>query len=123
MMLTFSLEQTPFTTVMENLYSLKGIKSVTVVILTLPSTRLNGAPVAGKISTSIAVTGVMLASQDKDTSLSSLLIAIRFTGAEGTGMDHSSKMKYIVHRIILWKEGRVSNSGIKLCKHIANNEF
>ena len=60
-----------------------------VVILTLPSTRLDEVPSAGIIiSTSIAIMGVnplKAVSHDRDTSLSPMLVTTRLdTGSGGT---------------------------------------
>ena len=88
--LTFSLGPAQLTTAMENLYSLNGIKPIMVVMFMLPSTRLNGAPIAGKISTSMAVMGVISnpRSQERDTSLSPMLVTVRFIGAGQAKMNH-----------------------------------
>ena len=86
-MLTFSLGPIRLTTAIENLNSLKGIKLVMVVMLVLPSTRLNGIPIAGMTSTSMAVMGmdpfVELVSQERDTSLSPMLVKIRLVTGSG----------------------------------------
>ena len=59
-----------------------------VVVLTLPSTRLDEVPSAGIISTSIAIMGVSpleVVSHDRDNSLSPMLVTTRLdTGSGGT---------------------------------------
>ena len=84
-MFTISLRPSKLTTTIENLYSLKGIKSVIIVALTLPRTRLKGDPVAGNISISIAIGGdpVNPASQERDTSLSPILDTTRLVTGSG----------------------------------------
>ena len=95
-MLTFSLGPIRLTTAIENLYSLKGIKPVMVVMLTLPSTHLNGIPVAGMTSTSMAVMGVNpsveLVSQERDTSLSPMLVKIRLVTGSGEAVQYNEKL-------------------------------
>ena len=95
-MLTISLRPARLTTAMENLYSLKGIKLVMVVRLTLPSICLNGVPIAGNTSTSIAVMGVYPlkpVSQDRDTSFSPMLVATRLDiGPGGTVVEQIQRI-------------------------------
>ena len=86
-MLTISLLPSRLTTTIENPYSLNGIKPVTVVILTLPSTSVKGIPIGGNTSISIADIGDdpgNPVSQERDTSLSPMLDTNRLvTGSAG----------------------------------------
>ena len=85
-MFTALLRPTKLTTAIENIYPLKGIKSVIVVALTLPRTSLKGDSVAEKTSISIADIGndpVNPVSQERDTSLSPILDTTRLVTGSG----------------------------------------
>ena len=84
-MFTILLQPSKLITIIENLYSLKGIKSLTAVVLTLPRTLLKGDPVARNTSISIAIGDdpVNLVSQERDTSLSLILDTTRLVTGSG----------------------------------------
>ena len=116
-MLTFSLGPIRLTTAIENLYSLKGIKPVMVVMLTLPSTRLNGIPVAGMTSTSIAVMGVNLSevmSQERDTSLSPMLVKIRLVTGSGETVEYRFVENFLGDETICSKLTAYDNNCTKI---------